>query len=92
MGTIMFDFLLWEAQISTIWTLFYKRKDLLLIAQTEFEKSLIFQFILFILQSPGVVIILIPFKLLQAKQNAIINQLPKDRAIALTDENNQKET
>lgn len=92
MGTIMFDFSLQEAQIRAVWTLFYERKDLLLIAQTGFGKSLIFQLIPFISQPPGVVIILMPLKLLQAEQNAMINRLPKGKAIALTGENNQKET
>lgn len=88
----MFDFSLREAQISAVWTLFYERKDLLLIARTGFGKSLIFQLIPFISQPPRVVIILMPLKLLQAEQNAMINRLPKGRAIALTGENNQKET
>ncbi len=40
----------------------------------------------------GVVIILMPLKLLQAKQNTMINQIPQSKAIALTGENNQQKT
>ena len=38
----------------------------------------------------GVVIILIPLKLLQAEQNSLINQIASGKAIALTGKNNQK--
>lgn len=40
----------------------------------------------------GVVIILISLKLLQVEQNVIINQVSNGKAIALTGENNQKQT
>ncbi len=39
-----------------------------------------------------VVIILMPSKLLQAEQNAMINKIPQGKAIALTGENNQQKT
>ena len=38
----------------------------------------------------GVVIILMPLKLLQAEQNSLINRIASGKAIALTGENNQK--
>lgn len=38
----------------------------------------------------GIVIILMPLKLLQAEQNTMINRIPNGKAIALTGENNQK--
>lgn len=41
---------------------------------------------------PGVVIVLIPSKLLQEKQNAMINRIPNSKAITLTGENNQQST
>lgn len=44
------------------------------------------------LDPTGVVIILMPLKLLQEEQNAMINQISNGRAIALTGENNQKAT
>lgn len=40
----------------------------------------------------GLIIILMPLKLLQAEQNAMINQISNGKAIALTGENNQKHT
>lgn len=91
-GMIVFGFSLREAQINAVWTLFYQKKDLLLLARTGFGKSLIFQLIPFMPEPTGVVIILMPLKLLQAEQNATINRLPKGKAIALTGDNNQKET
>lgn len=69
---------------------FIKKKDLLLLAKTGFGKSLIFQLISFILDLTGVVLILMRLKLLQAKQNVMINCIPTRKAIALTCENNQK--
>ena len=38
------------------------------------------------------VIVLMPLKLFQAEENAVINQIPNDKAIVLTGENNQKHT
>lgn len=40
--------------------------------------------------APGVVLILMPLKLLQAEQYEIINQLPQSKAIVLNGENSQK--
>lgn len=90
-GLIAFGFALKEAQVDAIWTLFYAKKDLLLLAKTGFGKSLIFQLIPFFVELSGVVIILMPLKLLQAKQNTMINQIAQGKAIALTGENNQKD-
>lgn len=39
---VVFGFSLYEAQIEAIWTLFYKRRDLFLLAKTRFGKNLIF--------------------------------------------------
>ena len=61
---IIFGFILQEAQLHTLYTLFYKQRDFLLITKTSFSKSLIFQLLLFIYDSTEVVIILIAFKLL----------------------------
>lgn len=76
--------------MDVIWTLFYAKKDLLLLTKTGFGKSLIFQLIPFFVESSGVVIILMRFKLFQTEQNSMINQIAKRKAIALTGENNQK--
>lgn len=38
----------------------------------------------------GIMIISMPLKLFQAKQNAMINRVPQGKAITLTGENNQK--
>lgn len=89
-GQIVFGFILRDAQVEAIWTLFYERRDLLLLAKTGFGKSLIFQLIPFMLNPTGVVVILMPLKLLQAKQNSMINCIPNGKAIALTGENNLK--
>lgn len=66
-GFIAFGFTLKEAQVDAIYTLFYKRKDLLHLAKTGFDKGLIFQLLPFLFDPTGVVIILMPFKLLQAE-------------------------
>lgn len=42
------------------------------------------------LDPTGIVFILMPLKLLQAEQIAMINCISTEKAIALTDENNQK--
>lgn len=75
--------------MEAICTLFYKQKDLLL-AKTGFGKSLIFQLVPFMTPAPGVVLILMPLKLLQAEQFEMINRLPQGKAIVLNGENNQK--
>lgn len=87
---IIFGFTLQEAQVDALYTLFYKQRDLLLLAKTGFGKSLIFQLLPSIYDPTGVVIILMPLKLLQAEQNNMINRIATGKAIALTGENNQK--
>lgn len=89
-GLFVFDFTLRDAQVDAIWTLFYERRDLLLLSKTGSGKSLIFQLIPFMVDPTGVVLILMPLKLLQAEQNSMINCIPNGKAIALTGENNQK--
>ena len=54
-----------------------------------FDKSFIFQLIPFFTAIPGLVIILIPLKLLQAEQNTMINQIFNAKSIVLNGENNQ---
>lgn len=90
-GEIVFSFTLQRAQVDTIWTLFYERHDLLLVAKTGFGKSLMFQLLLFMINPTGVVIILMPLKLLQAEQSAMIKRLPHGKAIVLNSENNHKD-
>lgn len=83
-GRIVFGFDLKDAQVDAIWNIFYAKTDLLLLAKTSFGKSLIFQLIPFFLDPSGVVIILMPLKLFQAKQNTMINRIARGKAIALT--------
>lgn len=80
-GVIIFGFVLQEAQVDVICTLFFEKRDLLFLARTGFGKSLIFQLIPFMLDPTGVVIILMPLKLLQAEQNAMINKYHKAKPL-----------
>lgn len=88
LGLIVFGFTLHEAQIEAIHTLYYERRDLLLLAKTGFGKSLIFQLMPFLIAAPGVVLTLMPLKFLQAEQSQKINLLPKGKGIVLNGENN----
>lgn len=53
----------------------YKKSDILLFTLKKFAKSLLFRLLLFMLDPIGIVIILMPLKLLQKKHNVIINQI-----------------
>ena len=86
----VFGFELQKGQVEAVSILFYERRDLLLLAKTGFGKSLIFQILPFMFHLTGVVIILMPLKLLQAEQNSMINRIASRKAIALTEENNNK--
>lgn len=88
LGLIVFGFRLHEAQIDAIHTLHDEWRDLLLLAKTGFGKSLIFQLMPFLTIAPGVVLTLIPLKLLQAEQSEKINLLPGRKGIVLNGENN----
>ena len=90
MGLIIFGFPLHDAQVEAISTLFYEQRDLLLLAKTGFGKSLIFQLAPFLSARPGVVLTLMPLKLLQAEQSEMINRIPQGRGIVLNGENNNK--
>lgn len=89
-GQVVFGFVLHDTQIEAIWTLFYEQRDLLLMAKTGFGKSLIFQLLPFMMPQIGVVLTLMPLKLLQAEQSKMINHLPYGKPIILNGENNQK--
>ena len=93
-GLVVFGFPLHEAQIEAIWTLFYERRDLFLLAKTGFGKSLIFQLLPFMIPAPTseVVLVLMPLKLLQSEQSNMINKILHGKAIVLNGENNQKHT
>lgn len=82
--------MLHNEQVEAICTLFYEQRDLLLLAKTGFDKSLIFQLVPFLLAKPGVVLTLMPLKLLQAKQSEMINRIPQGKEIVLNGENNNK--
>ena len=90
LGRIVFGFTLHDAQADAICTLFYEKIDLLLLAKTGFGKSLIFQLLPFMIATPGVVLILMPLKLLQAEQSGLINQIPQGKGIVLNGENNTR--
>lgn len=90
MELTVFGFTLQKVQIDTIYMLFYKEKDFLLHAKTGLGKSLIFQFLPFLFDFIGVVIIFIPLKPLQVEQNSMINYLSSRKIITLTSKNNQK--
>lgn len=61
---------------------------MLLLAKTGFGKILIFRLIPFLTAAPGVVLTLMPLKLLQAEQSDKINHLPGGKGIVLNGENN----
>ena len=82
-GQIVFGFTLYEEQVDAIRTLFFEQRDLLLLAKTGFGKSLIFQLIPFMTPVLGLVLILMPLKLLQAEQSAMINRIPNAKSIVL---------
>ena len=88
---IVFVFELYDAQVNAICTLFYEKRDLLLLAKTGFGKSLIFQLIPFLSSIPGVVLMLMLLKLHQVEQNKIINFIPYGKGIVLNGENNIKQ-
>lgn len=66
-GCIIFGYILHDQQVDAIYTLFYEKQDLLLLAKTGFGKSLIFQLLPFMSYPTGVVIIFMPLKLLKAE-------------------------
>ena len=86
----VFKFELQKGQVEAVSTLFYERRDFLLLVKTGFKKSLIFQILPFMFNLTGVVITLMPLKLLQAEQNSMINRIASGKAIALIGENNNK--
>lgn len=90
MGIVIFRFTLHKEQINTLYCLFYEQRDLLLLAKTEFGKSLIFQLLLFMTPVAGVILILMPLKLFQIKQSLIINQKLTGKAMVLIGEKNHK--
>ena len=83
-----FGFSLHDEQVDAIRTLFFEQRDLLLLAKTGFGKSLIFQLLSFMTSVPGLVLILMPLKLLQAEQSTMINRIANAKSIVLNGENN----
>lgn len=71
--------------------LFITSNNIFFSAKTGVGKSLIFQLLPFITPIPGVLLVLMPLKLLQAEQRALINRFPTEKAIVLNGENNQKD-
>lgn len=66
-GIIAFGVTLHETQVEAVSTLFQKRRDLLLLAKTDFDKSLIFQLLLFLSSPAGVVILIYTFHEVKGK-------------------------
>ena len=60
----------------------------MLLAKTGFGKNLIFQLIQVLTADPGVVLTLMPLKLLQVEQSEKINRLPGGKGIVLNEQNN----
>lgn len=89
-GQVVFGFTLHEEQVDAISCLFYEQTDLLLLAKTGFGKSIIFQLLPFMTPVAGVVLILMPLKLLQAEQSLMINRKSNGKALVLNGENNHK--
>ncbi len=87
---VIFGFLLDDSQIHVIYTLIYQQNDLLLLAKTEFFKSLIFQLYYSCSLLQKWVIIFKPLRLLHAKQNSRINWIVSDCVITLNGENNKQ--
>ena len=83
--------MLHNEQVEVICTLFYEQRDLLLLAKTGFGKSFIFQLVPFLSVKPGVVLTLMPLKLLQTEQSEMINRIPQGKGIVLNGENNNKQ-
>lgn len=89
-GLVVFGFVLHDAQVKAVRTLFYEQTNLLLLAKTGVGKSLIFQPLQFMISSTGVGLILMPLKLLEAEPSDMINRrIPDRKAIILNGENNQ---
>ena len=88
---IVFGFKLDNAQVDAICTLFYKKRDLLLLTKTGFGKNLIFQLIPFLLSTPRFVLTLMLLKLLQVEHSEMINYIPYGKGIVLNGKNNIKQ-
>ena len=88
LGSIIFGFLLHEGQIEAMYLLFYERRDLLLLAKTRFGKRLIFQLLSFLSTTPGIILTLMPLKLLQVERSEKINLLPGRKGFVLNGKNN----
>lgn len=85
---IIFGFLLHDEQVNTIRMFFFEQNDLILLTKTGFGKNLIFQLLLFLSLVTELVIILMPLKLLQAKQSTIINRILNTKSIVVLNKKN----
>lgn len=87
---IVFGFTLHEEQINAVFCFFYEQRNLLIFAKTGFKKGPIFQLIFFMIPIAGIVLILMPLKLLQAEQSIMINWILCGKAIIFNKENSHK--
>ena len=88
---IAFNFDAKKEQIEVLWQLLILKKDTILVAQTSFGKSLIFQ-ILPLLVSGGIILIILPLNAIGKDQWTKIRELPGAYPIMLCAENNSKTT
>jgi superfamily II DNA helicase RecQ len=86
---IAFDFDAKEEQVEVLWRLLIRKQDTILVAQTSFGKSLIFQ-MLPLLISGAIIIIIMPLNAIGKDQWTKIKELPGGHPIMLCAENNTK--
>jgi superfamily II DNA helicase RecQ len=80
-----------KEQIEVLWQLLFQKQDTILVAQTSFGKSLIFQ-ILPLLVSGGMIVIILPLNAIGKDQWTKIRELPGAYPIMLCAENNNNTT
>ena len=88
---IAFDFHAKVEQVEAIWRLLIQRQDVILVAQTSFGKSLIFQ-MLPLLVDDGLVLNILPLNAIGKDQLTKIQELPGANPIMLCADNNHEPT
>ncbi len=87
---IVFGFLLNNPEVGAILIIIYEQSDLLFLTKSEFDKSLIFQLLLFMFSPQAVVIIFMFLKLHKEEEILMINCITSGNTIALTGNNNKQ--
>lgn len=88
---IVLKFELHNAHIDAICTLFYKKKNLLLLAKIKFGKSLISKLMPFLTSTLDIILTLMPLKLLKREQSEMIYYIPYKKGIVFNKKNNTKQ-